>query len=101
MLIDLLCHLPGTAIYVYLFLSDQAPTTCEFVLDDNHTSYTEKTPDPYAYNVLAFSKTGLDLREHNLTIKASGIPDIANYLGFDYANFTYVSPYFLRPTTPS
>ncbi|KXN82869.1 hypothetical protein AN958_02080 [Leucoagaricus sp. SymC.cos] len=78
----------GTSIEIYLILSNQAPTSCNFVVDGNSTSYTGTATDAYQYGERAFSLYGLELGMHETMITTEGTPDTANYLNFDYAIFT-------------
>ncbi|KAF9452099.1 hypothetical protein P691DRAFT_756703 [Macrolepiota fuliginosa MF-IS2] len=77
----------GNSIDVYLVLSNQSTTSCDFKLDDDPNPYiSQSIPDAYQYQTLAFSRSGLGPQMHTLIITATGSPDTANYLNFDYAN---------------
>ncbi|KAJ3573104.1 hypothetical protein NP233_g2648 [Leucocoprinus birnbaumii] len=88
----------STGIDIYFILSNQAPTSCEFLLDGNSTHSTMNTTDVFQYQKLAFSSPLLQMGMHDLTIKAVGSPDTPNYLNFDYAQLRPSNPLATRTT---
>ena len=89
---------PGTAIWIYVILANSAAasydiifTNVTFVLDDVIAGTYDHVPSPtasqYEYNVTAFSKTGLDNKDHSLVMTAvqGSMPSL---LLFDWAMYT-------------
>ncbi|KAK0219269.1 hypothetical protein IW262DRAFT_1495140 [Armillaria fumosa] len=91
---QLLFH--GSAIYVYLILSNYPKSTgfvsdaaCDFRMDGELVgSYIHETDGTYQfeYNVLAYSNTSLSDEEHKLVMESTGTKP--SYLIFDYAVYT-------------
>ena len=89
---------PGTAIWSYVILANSAPasstsifTNVTFELDDVFAGFYEHVPLPTAsefeYNVTAFSKTGLDNKDHSLVMTAAQ-GSMPSLLLFDWAMYT-------------
>ncbi|KAK0492960.1 hypothetical protein EDD18DRAFT_1108567 [Armillaria luteobubalina] len=105
---QLLFH--GSAIYVYLILSNYPKTTgfvsdtvCDFRMDGELVgNYSHDTDETYQfeYNVLAYSNTSLSDEEHTLVMESTGTKP--SYLIFDYAVYTntQASTFLSSSTTP-
>ncbi|PFH51664.1 hypothetical protein AMATHDRAFT_141988 [Amanita thiersii Skay4041] len=90
----------GVAIYVFFITANNAGpgvstnTSCIFTLDgDNpysayYSHIADESTQPLEYDVLAFSKAGLENGNHTLTIVPTGPLD--SYVNVDYALYTSV-----------
>lgn len=79
----------GTAIYLLNILANGYLTDVNITLDGEFASrftHSSTIDEPYEYNTIVFSQTGLPYGEHSVGMSASGPDDIT--VLFDYAIYT-------------
>ncbi|KAJ3512482.1 hypothetical protein NLJ89_g3496 [Agrocybe chaxingu] len=90
----------GSAIWVFFINANNAGrdvtarTIANFTMDDDPPAMYEHVPDPMKtevdFDVLAYSRDGLNNTQHQLVISVSG--DTDTYVNFDYAIYTVEDP---------